>query len=114
MMLHDILTFDLQGDVDQAGLERLRTHLGLKKFGRLTDEWDQQFGYRKIEKPGGHYTKTVLYRDFDRSWEVQVTGSEDLDLHTDELAVLKRELLERIEAAGFRASVRDEPTSGIG
>ncbi|OBF46958.1 hypothetical protein [Mycolicibacterium monacense] len=112
-MLHDILAIDIQGDVDQAGLERLRTHLGLKKFGRLTDEWDQQFGYRKIDQPGGHYAKIVLYRDFDGSWEVQVMGSENLDLGTDGISALKRELLNGMEAAGFLASVRDEPTSGL-
>jgi hypothetical protein len=41
-------------------------------------------------------------------------GSEGLDLSTDELADLKRELLERTAAAGFEANVRDEPTSGTG
>jgi hypothetical protein len=75
-MMHLILKIDIHGDVDQTGLNRLRTHLDLKKQGRLTDDWDQQFGYRKIERPGGQYTKIVLYRDFDGSWEVQVIDTE--------------------------------------
>ncbi|KAA0080212.1 hypothetical protein CIW52_25945 [Mycolicibacterium sp. P9-64] len=58
-MMYDILEIDIRGDVEQSSLERLRTHLNLKKFGRLTDDWDQQFGYRKIERANGQYTKVA-------------------------------------------------------
>jgi hypothetical protein len=34
-----ILVIDIDGNVDQSGLERLRTHLDLKSHGRLTDDW---------------------------------------------------------------------------
>src|SRR3954452_19159839 len=98
--MHDILEIDIRGDVDQSGLERLREHLDLKKFGRLTDDWDQQFGYRRIERSSGQYTKIVLYRDFDGSWQVQVIDTEELDPHAHEFAVLRDELVEGIIAAG--------------
>ncbi|WP_193043937.1 hypothetical protein [Mycolicibacterium baixiangningiae] len=56
-MLHDILVINIHRDVDQSGLERLRTQLSLRKFGRLTDDGDQQFGYRKIEQASGQYAE---------------------------------------------------------
>ena len=43
-MTHLVLVIDIEGDVDQAGLERLRTHLNLTKQGRLSDDWDEEFG----------------------------------------------------------------------
>jgi hypothetical protein len=111
-MMHDILVIDIRGDVDQSGLDRLRTHLNLKKFGRLTDDWDQQFGYRKIERASGQYTKIVLYREFDGSWQVQVIDTEKLDPDAHEFALLRGELVDGIGAAGYQATVRAKPTFG--
>lgn len=110
--MHDILVIDIHGEVDQSGLDRLRTHLKLKKYGRLTDDWDQQFGYRKIERSGGQYTKIVLYRDFDGSWEVQAIDTEKTDPNANEISLLRSELVRGIEAAGYQASVRTKPSSG--
>jgi hypothetical protein len=110
--MHDILVIDICGEVDQTGLNRLRAHLNLKKFGRLTDDWDQQFGYRKIERPGGQYRKIVLYRDFDGSWEIQAIDTEKPDPSANEIALLQAELVRGIEAAGYQAIVREKPTYG--
>jgi hypothetical protein len=109
-MMHLVLVIDIDGDVDQSGLERLRTHLNLKKFGRLTDDWDQQFGYRKIERVNGHYTKIVLYREFDGSWQVQVIDTKELDPDAHEFALLRDELVGGITSAGYQATVRANPT----
>lgn len=108
--MYDILEIDIRGDVDQSGLERLRTHLNLKKFGRLTDDWDQQFGYRKIERANGQYTKVVLYREFDGSWQVQVIDTEELDPNAHGFALLRDELVGGITAAGYPATARVNPT----
>lgn len=108
--MHDILVIDIKGDIDQSGLERLRSALKLKKFGRLSDDWDQQFGYRRIDRVGGRYAKIVLYREFDGSWQAQVTGTETFRFEPDELARLRVELVGGIEQAGFQARVRDIPT----
>ena len=106
-----LLVIDIDGVVDQTGLERLRTHLDLKKFGRLTDDWDQQFGYRKIERADGQYTKIVLYREFDGSWLVDASDSGS-DVSTEEIALLRAELVRGIAAAGYQATVRAKPTYG--
>ena len=110
-MMQLVLLIDIDGDVDQPGLERLRTHLNLKKFGRLTDDWDQQFGYRKIERADGQYTKIVLYREFDGSWLVDVSAS-DSDVSTEEIALLRAELVRGLAAAGYETTVRAKPTYG--
>ena len=48
--MHLAVVIDIDGTVDQAGLDRLRAHLNLTKTGRLTDDWDQTFGRRMIER----------------------------------------------------------------
>ncbi|BCI52140.1 hypothetical protein NIIDNTM18_14180 [Mycolicibacterium litorale] len=112
MTMHDILVMDIRGDVDQSGLERLRTTLDLKKFGRLTDDWDQQFGYRRIARRGERYAKIVLFREFDGSWQLQVIGTEGIEFTPDERATLEADLMSGIRAAGYQATVRNGPVSG--
>jgi hypothetical protein len=111
-MTHLVLVIDIDGDVDQPGLERLRTHLNLKKQGRLTDDWDQEFGYRVIEAANGQRTDVGLWREFDESWKVSVLATSQPDPTNDELAPLRTELVEGITAAGFQATVRAKPTFG--
>ena len=109
-MLHLVLVVDIHGEVDQSGLERLRTHLDLKKQGRLTDDWDEEFGYRKIDRAGGQYTNMGLFRESDGSWTVQVLDTEEPDPNTEELASVRAELVRGIEAAGYEVTVRAKPT----
>jgi hypothetical protein len=111
-MMHLVVVVDIDGDVDQPGLERLRTHLNLKGRGRLTDDWDQEFGYRTIEAADGQRTDIGLWREFDESWNVSVLANSQPDPGSDELASLRAELVEGITAAGFQATVRAKPTFG--
>lgn len=62
-----ILVVGINNTVDRPGLERLRTHLNLKKQGRLTDDWDEEFGYRIIEEVGGQRFNNGLFRHSDES-----------------------------------------------
>lgn len=113
-MMHLILKFDIHGDVDQSGLERLRARLSLKKQGRLTDDWDEAFGKRDIQHPDGGTTKIALYRHADDgSWTVNVSTTETNQIE-EEVTALRVELLRGIAAAGFRATARDKPTYGAG
>ena len=68
-MTHLVLVVDINGEVDQSGLERLRSHLDLKKQGRLSDDWDQEFGYRKIERSTASYTTMGLFQELRRVME---------------------------------------------
>lgn len=106
-----VLVTDIDGDVDQSGLESLRAHLNLKKQGRLTDDWDQEFGYRIIEAASGQRTKIGLFRESDGSWLVDASTSGS-DVSNDEIALLRAELVQGIAAAGYQATVREKPTYG--
>jgi hypothetical protein len=111
-MMYLVIKIDIHGDVDQTGLERLRTHVGLKKQGRLTDDWDETFGKRIIRYPDGRSTKVALYRhSTDGSWTVNVSTTEP-DPSDDEVTELRTELVRGITAAGFQAAVRAQPTYG--
>jgi hypothetical protein len=111
-MTHLVLVVDIHGEVDQSNLENLRQHLGLRKQGRFSDDWDQEFGHRKIERADGQYTIVGLFRNSDGSWKVQVLDSEGLESKADELARLRDELVNGIEAAGLRAAVRPKRMFG--
>ena len=110
--MHRALVIDLDGTVDQEGLDRLRAHLNLVKDGRLTDDWDQAFGDRKIERSAGHYLMIDLYRNFDETWEVSVSDTDERDPNDPELTSLRDELVDGITAAGYQPTVRAKPTYG--
>lgn len=106
-----ILVIDIEGEVDQPGLDRLRTQLNLTKRGRLGDDWDQQFGYRTVETRSGQALNVRLSRQFDNSWTVNVSASTSAIVE-HEVALLRTELTEAISAAGYQAIPRDSPTYG--
>jgi hypothetical protein len=110
-MMHLVLVIDIDGDVDQSSVERLRTHLNLKTQGRLTDDFDQEFGYRIIEATSGQRINIGIVRNSDGSWLVDASASTS-DVSNDELALLRAELFEGITAAGFQPAVRAKPTYG--
>ncbi len=110
--MHLALVIDIEGTVDQESLNRLRTHLNLAKRGRLTDDWDQEFGSRKIERSAGKYLAIDLFRNFDETWKVQVLDTDKRDPNDAELTSVCAELVGGITAAGFRTRVRARPTFG--
>lgn len=110
-MMNLILVIDLHERVDQANLEALRSHLNLTKQGRLSDDWDQAFGYRIIHQPSGERTIVHLYRQSDESWVVSVS-TDGSPPSTSELSQLREELIHGITAAGLGATVRAKPTYG--
>lgn len=106
------LKIDVRGNVDQAGLERLRTHLKLNKEGRLTDDWDEAFGKRQVQCPDGVDVRISLYRDADdHNWTVNVSATEP-GPDGVYLEALKTELVEGIVAAGYTGHIRANPTYG--
>ncbi|MHC9292582.1 hypothetical protein ACRCUN_08930 [Mycobacterium sp. LTG2003] len=106
-----VLVIDIHGTVDQSGLERLRSHLRLKKQGRLSDDYDQEFGYRVIETSVGQRINVGLFRQFDGSWVLDASTSA-ADIGPEELSRLRAELVEGIAAAGYEAVVRTKPSFG--
>lgn len=111
-MLHLALVIDIDGEMNQSTLQLLRDHLRLRKQGRLTDDWDQHFGTRRIVYSNGQHRNVDLWRQFDNSWTVDVLDTDDLDVGPEALDLLRDELIAGIKAAGFTATVRDQPTFG--
>lgn len=109
-MIYDIIDIDIDGAVDQAGLDRLRAHLKLTKRGRLTDDWDQTFGHRMIKRTAEQYTNIHLFRNDDGSWELSVTDTERRDPNDAAMASLRTELINGLIAAGYQPHVRANPT----
>lgn len=111
-MIHRILVIDIDGAVEQAGLDRLRAHLNLTKRGRLTDDWDAVFGHRMIKRTAAEYTNIHLFRNDDGSWKVSVTDTNERDPNDPEITSLRAELVDAITAAGYQATIRAKPTYG--
>ena len=107
-----VLVIDIHGEIDQSGLERLRSSLDLAQQGRLTDDWDQEFGHRRIDTANGTRFRIGLLRNFDGSWKIQVVESIRSETVSDEFAQLRKRLLDGIKSAGYRAAVRDKPSFG--
>ena len=99
-MMRPVFVVDIEGEVDQSGLERLRSSLNLTKQGRLTDDWDQTFGHRIVDSAQGQRIRIGLFREFDGSWFVQITAR-PTPVSDDEIIALRTELEIAITAAGF-------------
>lgn len=72
MGLTSVLTIELTGPVDNDILGVLQRELGLEGGGRLTDDWDEEFGSRLLnEEPDAWLT---LYRGWQTPdlWTVDV------------------------------------------
>ena len=88
------------GEVDQARLEDLRRRLTLHKSGRLSDEEDEQFGYR-VDLVGGIKIRLTLSRAGRNSWSFWVSYD---DAQVPDAAVIdgyRTEIRATIEAAGL-------------
>lgn len=110
--MHLALVIDIRGEVDQEGLNRLRSFLHLSKQGRLTDDWDQKFGSRVVRTVRGADLRVGLFRNFDGSWKIQVLGAQRYDSGSSEINSLRAELVEGIYAAGYEAAARAKPSFG--
>ncbi len=83
-------TVNLSGTIDQARLDALRSALGLRPEGRLTDGWDEILGRRVDDVLGGR-VQVVLYReDYDGPWSFHLNvegepSAEALSAVTDEV-----------------------------
>jgi hypothetical protein len=69
-MFRSAVTVDLAGDVDQTRLDALRSRLRLRPQGRLGDDWDQIFGLRVDDVPGGRVEVMLFRFDTPAPWMV--------------------------------------------
>jgi hypothetical protein len=78
-MMHYMLEATFTGDVDDRELDTLRAALGMAKRGRLSDDWDDEFGWRELSPRESGWIYLNLTRDLDRDgwWEVALKYEND-------------------------------------
>jgi hypothetical protein len=67
----------LRGEVGQEALDLLRQRLELRKQGRLSDDWDQDFGYRTLRDEPGTPVQLQLSRQHDDLWQLELNYQGD-------------------------------------
>lgn len=94
-------TVNIVEPVDAASLARVRQALRLKPHGRLTDDWDYEFGYRYLrENEGASSPRMALWRADDRPWYIAVShpGAEP---SAEEVEQWRQEIIDGIKTAGL-------------
>ncbi|RDI43583.1 hypothetical protein [Nocardia mexicana] len=91
----------IRENVDQCGLDRLRTALGLRACGRLSDDWDAEFGSRTLADTGVGSTWLTLSRTDEQRWYLRVSYPEDRPPASADVADWRREVTDGIHQAGL-------------
>lgn len=101
-MMHSMLEVTFTGDVGDAELDELRASLGMASRGRLSDDWDAEFGRRELCPRDSGWVYLVLYRDLDREgwWEVDL-DYERTPLPAAEVGEWEKKITSAITAAGL-------------
>jgi hypothetical protein len=95
------------GALDQAALDELRSALGMRRHGRLTDREDALFGSAGIPAPDGSRFDLELWRDEDAGpdenpWYIVLDGPTGVRLTTEQLAHLRARPEEAARSVGLR------------
>ena len=108
MMKQQLVIF-LAGEFDSQKLEIVRERLGLSKSGRLSDDWDANFGHRDLAKEPNRIWLD-LYRDDDTSWNVTLTYEVE-PLPANQVEQLRQQILDTAAAVGVRVDRQVPPLS---
>ncbi|MGW6278192.1 hypothetical protein [Kribbella sp. NPDC055071] len=107
-MMQVQLQVDLEGDMlGDSRLELLRDRLGLRKRGRLSDDWDVIFGHRDLRPGSAERLWLDLTRDADTSWSLLVSYESE-PLSAAELQDLRQQIISTASELGLRI-VNDHP-----
>ncbi|QQG98772.1 hypothetical protein HBE99_19545 [Mycobacteroides chelonae] len=74
--------------------------MGLKPAGRLSDDWDQEFGRRELRSWEQGWVKLGLWRNEDDDWSVDLIYEKD-PLPAAEAEQLRLKVLDAAAAAGM-------------
>lgn len=95
MMKQQLVIF-MEGEFDSDKVATFRERLGMTKRGRLSDDWDANFGHRDLRSSEQGRVWLNLYRHTDSSWSADLSYEVD-PLPSDEMEQLRTKIL---EAAG--------------
>ena len=74
--------------------------VGLHRRGRLSDDWDQEFGWRELRAREQGWVNLMLWRHEDDEWSVELTF-ETNPLPDEEAAQLRQEILDAAAAVNM-------------
>ena len=101
-MMKEQLVIDLAGTVDGQVLATVRERLGLRTGGRLSDDWDADFGHRDLgAEPNRIWLD--LYRDDDTHWTVDLAYEAE-PLPAEEQERLRQQVLELAAEVGLEVT----------
>lgn len=69
-----LLRVELSGDLDRDRLDRLQAGLGMRRSGRLSQDWSDSFGERILAGEGDSQTSMRLRRRSPLAWTVTVSA----------------------------------------
>ncbi len=107
--MKDQLVISLQGEFDGQKLITFRERLGLTDRGRLSDDWDAEFGHRDLGREPNQIWLD-LYRQSNTSWSVDLSYQVE-PLPTEEMERLRRQILDAAAEVGLQVEEQDPPPS---
>ncbi|MEH0933838.1 hypothetical protein [Micromonospora psammae] len=88
--------------LDQTALDQLRSVLGLRPMGRLTDAWDELFG-EASNSAAGKGARVELWRDVDdATWRIDVEFSTEVPEAVAQAVV--KQVCGDVKAVGLQVS----------
>ena len=100
--MHNMLEVTFTGDMGDAELDELRATLGMASRGRLSDDWDAEFGRKELRPRDSGWIYLILFRDLDREgwWDVDLKF-EQTPLPAAEVDMWEQKITSAITAAGL-------------
>ena len=98
-MMHGQFRIRMKGDL-AGNLSEFRDRVGLQRRGRLSDDWDQEFGRRELRSRDEGWVNLRLWRHEDDEWLVNLTYEKD-PLPADEAEQLHQKVLDAAVAVGM-------------
>jgi hypothetical protein len=92
------------GEMDQDRLDALRSALSLRRTGRLGDDWDEIFGERSDDVPGGRLMILLLRDDVDGPWKWEVQVSSEDGVEVSSFQHLEDEVRSAVESVGLQVA----------
>lgn len=97
--MKDQLRIRMRGEL-AGGLSSFREQVGLTPRGRLSDDWDQEFGRRELRPRVQGRAKLTLWRYADDDWMIVLRYERD-PLPSDEVEGMRQNILNAATAAGI-------------
>jgi hypothetical protein len=99
-MMRDQFRILMKGDLAPS-LTEFREWVGLQRRGRLSDDWDQEFGRREVRSREQGWVNLALWRGFeDDEWMVTLKFEKD-PLPAAEAEQLRQKVLDAAAAVGM-------------